>query len=91
MNQLECDVAEWLLQHKDGLLSELEARHNINYQLFPDSLFYIYLDQYEQGALSIVQNKIVESFNTNLEDVSFLTKDFVVKLLGVNFLQPKKE
>lgn len=89
MNQLEVDVAMWLVSNQDGLKEKTHTHHNVAYQLLPDTLFDIYLDSYKNRVISNLQKEVSESFSVTPEDVSIiLTEDFITQFLGEKFLKP---
>lgn len=92
MSQIETDVAEWLINHKDGLQSEITNRHCPSYHLFPDRLKDLYDDFYSDGVMKILRDKVVDSFNLNYEQIElFFTKKFVIITIGKQILEIPKE
>lgn len=90
MNQLQIDIADWLLHHKDGLKDELRHLHRPCYHLFPNSILDIYFEQYAEQAVIIIQNRVQESFKLNSEEKEIIVnKSFLYKILGFNFFEPE--
>lgn len=91
MSQIEIDVAEWLMQHKDGLQAEINSRHSPSYHLFPDRLKDLYDDFYSDGVMTILRDKVMDSFNLDYEQIElFFNKNFVIITIGKSILEIPK-
>ena len=55
--------------------------------LFPQSLYDIYLEQYKEAALSIIKKQL-ENYYTPEELNLIITEKFVIVILGEKFLCP---
>jgi hypothetical protein len=89
LNQRELEIAEWLQIHKDGLQEKINKTHNPAYHLFPDSLYFIYLENYENNVIDIIKKEIQE-LQLNPEENLIINKDFVIMVLGKEILIPNK-
>jgi hypothetical protein len=84
----EYDISEWILNHKDGLKLKLLSLYRPAYHLFPPAMLSIYLQQYEEGALSIIRKEINNQFNLDPETLlSVITVKFV-KSIAPELLTP---
>lgn len=91
MNQIKTDVAEWLIQHKDGLQAEINSRHSPSYHLFPDRLKDIYDEFYSNGVMKILRDKVMDSFNLSYEEIElFFNKNYVKICIGKEILELPK-
>lgn len=85
---LEYDIAQWLLQHKEGLQAKLNTLYRPASHLFPPALLDVYLHQYSEGATHIIQQEISNSFNLDPETLQTrINKDFI-KLIAKDLLIP---
>ncbi len=91
-NQLECDIARWVIDNKSGLIRKILLSHNSAYHLFPSSFIDIYLDNYADNVLTIIKREIqATNFNLNPEEISLIvTQDWLTMLLGHKFFIPPK-
>lgn len=88
---LEYDLAQWVLQHKEGLHDKIAHLHRPNNHLFPETLQEIYFHQYEEAVLDVLKKEISESFNLDPETLtSRVTKQFISSI-AQDLLDPKKE
>jgi translation initiation factor 2 beta subunit (eIF-2beta)/eIF-5 len=88
LTELELEISEWLLLHKDGLKDKLKV--NTAHHLLPDSLYFIFLDDYSDNMMSLLKKEIQESFNITPEENLLINKKFVIMALGEQFLIPNK-
>lgn len=88
MSQSEYDIAEWLLNNKEGLIDKIKKAHNPNYNLLPVVLFDIYLDNYVRHVLNIIKYDLQSAFNLDPESLENITKEYVVNILGKEILSP---
>mgnify|MGYP001589935128 CR=1 FL=1 len=85
----EQDVKDYLLQHKEGLEDEIRKNVKECSDLFPPSLYNIYLEQYRDKALEIIKENVGQSFNLTPEELHLiLTEKFVIMTLGDKILCP---
>lgn len=89
---LEYEISDWLLHHKAGLEEEIQKFYRPNYELFPESMYYIYLNDYKREVLKTVKEHISQGLNLNPELLAErITEDFLINLLGPRFFEPPKE
>ena len=78
MNQLEIDIAEWLINNKETLRSEC----------YPKSKSIIEMGLVSECILFNLQRSICNYFNLNGEELlTIVSSVWVVKVLGKNFLK----
>lgn len=88
---LEYELAAILLDNKSNIQDKVNKSHNVAYNLFPDHIQDIYLDNYSDNVLSIVKREIQDLINLSPEEVSmFVTKEFITMILGKEIFKPIK-
>lgn len=93
MNQLEFDLAEYILNEKDYFLSLKVLVNNLVVQSpqldqFTDE----FNEQYNNMLLSLVKAEINSIFNLNSEELNVnVDEQFIEKLLGKNFFKGKSD
>ena len=83
----ECEIANYLLQHKEGLEELIKKNVKEHSDLFPPSLYNIYLEQYKEAALQIIRDQLINYYTP--EELSLIISEkFVIMVLGDCFLCP---
>lgn len=81
-------ITEYLITHKDGLLEKIAQLNRPGYEYFPDSLYEIYLEQYEKKALQIIKEEIQYELQLTPEELLNISKETVILVLGKEILCP---
>lgn len=80
MDNIDYDISEWLLLHKEGLKEQLSSLHK-DTSFFPASLLEIYYSQYEDAALYLIRKEIANSFNLDPESIQTrITKNLIKRV-----------
>lgn len=87
---LEYDVAQFLLANKTELKEKLKPYIKTQAELFPESLYNIYLHQYEEKAFEVILDTIAEVFKLDPEGRLEVSKELIRKVAG-DLLSPEKE
>lgn len=74
---LEYDIAQYVLQHKEGLQDKMNALKKDKSEFFPTELYHVYLDQYTEEALSSIRNEISKALNLDPEQSLRVTKEVI--------------
>lgn len=90
VEMLEWDIGEYLLDNKEKLQDKLTHLKRNQTDLYPVSLYEIYLHQYEEEAVKIIRNDISLSLNLDPEN-SLRVNSKLIKLLAADLLRPAKE
>lgn len=78
------DVAEWILDNKDVIKEEIALRlHRPAGHLFPQE---IYQQQYKEGVLSLIRQKVAKDLNLNGEEILILVTISLIKKVDKNLL-----
>jgi hypothetical protein len=85
---LEYDIAQYILQHKEGLQDKISHLYKPSWQLFPDSIQDIYLEQYEQGVLSILRDELKDAFQLDPEMMQTRISTEFIKKIASDLLIP---
>lgn len=86
MNPKEIEIASWLILNKEGLT----VPHNPAHEFLPDNLYFIYLENYENNVINVIKKEIAQSLQLNPEECLLINKNFVIMVLGSQFLIPPK-
>lgn len=74
---LEYEIAQYALQHKEGLQDKMNALKKDKSEFFPTELYHVYLDQYTEEALSSIRNEISKALNLDPEQSLRVTKEVI--------------
>jgi len=85
----ELEVAEWLIENKEGIEALVKSKAHPAYQFFPDKLFEIYTDAYAKNVINIIKKELEASVLLNPEEVtSFVTPELITAIFGSGLLKP---
>lgn len=92
MNNIEREVADWLLKHGKDIISEYNKSNPPKlWEIFPDDLYDAYLEWFPENIVNILKDNVIHSLNINYEECSlFFDKKFVIMILGKDVLCPPK-
>ena len=79
-----------LYANKAELEAEVRKAYKPNYELFPSSMYEIYLENYKKNAIRIVKENIALSFNLNPEEMNNVDESFLAAVFGSGFFEPNK-
>lgn len=88
----DIDVSEWLLNNKSEIDYQIKLRSNPVFHLLPDSLYDIYILNYENLILSVIRTELQHPFQLNPEQLnSIITKELIQSLYGNSFFIPQQQ
>lgn len=84
----EREVAEYLLNHKEELQKKIAGLYRPAYHLFPPAMQEIYLQQYEDGVVSIVRSELGALLNGE-QLLTLVTRHLIKKVVPELLEQPE--
>jgi hypothetical protein len=87
---LEYEIGEWLVHNKDSLIEKLELLKKDKVDMFPQSLYDVYLHQYEEAAINLIRSEVTQALNLDPES-SFRVNKNSISLTSKELLNPIKK
>lgn len=87
---LEYDAGQWIIENKEYLKERLKPFSKKQTEFFPDSLYRVYLNQYEDAAARLIMNEVTEALSLNAENRLRIDKK-CIRLVARDLLEPPKE
>lgn len=87
---LEYDVAQYIITNQEAFREKLKPYVKSQPEMFPPSLYEIYLHQYEAKAFEVILDTVSEVFNLDPEGRLRVPKELIRRIAG-DLLTPGKE